>query len=228
MNKIVIVTGVYAILLVRSALFVTGDPAATAANIVAHQMRFRLGFAAEIFTCVCSIPIEVVFFNLFWVVNKSATLLLVFFGLVSTAIEAVVLLNHFAPIVLLGDARYLSVFKPEQLQAQAYTSLVLQDIGLGIALVFFGVYCLVLGYLTFRSTFLPRIIGVLLAVEGLGYLVNSFLLFLAPALAAKFFPYFMPMAIAEISLSLWLIIVGVNVGRWEEQVERSRGRSAAA
>jgi hypothetical protein len=161
--------------------------------------------------------LAVIFYNLFKIVNRSLALVMAFFDLVGAAIESVVLLNHFAPLVFLKSGGSLSVFKPEQLQAQAYMSLELQDIGLAISLVFFGFDILVTGYLIFRSTFLPRILGVLLAIEGVGYLINSFALFLAPGLQARIFPYFMATGIAEISLCLWLLVIGVNVQRWKEQ-----------
>jgi hypothetical protein len=214
---IVIVTGIFAEIFVREALTVSGDAAATAANILAHELRFRLGFVGELIACACNIPLAVIFYNLFRVVNRSLALAVVFFTLVGTAIESVVLLSHFLPLILLKGGSYLSVFKPEQLQAQAYASLALQSIGFAIALVFFGFYCLVMGYLIFRSTFLPRIIGVLLAIEGVGYLTNSFTLFLAPGLAARIFPYFAVTGLAEVAFCLWLLVMGVNVPRWQEQ-----------
>jgi len=216
-----IITGVFAIIFVRSILFVPGDAAATAANILAHQTRYRLGFVAEIVTCLTNIPLAVIFYNLFKVVNRNVARADVFLNLVGTAIEAVVLLNHFAPLIILQGASG-GGFTPQQLQAQAYVSLQLQDVGLSIALVFFGFDILVTGYLTFQSTFLPRIIGVLLAIEGVGYLINSFTLFLAPALQARIFPYFAATAIGEISLTLWLIVMGVNVPRWHERARAVR------
>jgi hypothetical protein len=211
-----IVTGIFAIMLVRSALLVPGDAAATANNILAHEMRFRLGFVAEIVTCLTNIPLAVIFYNLFRVVNRNLALADMFLGLVGTAIEAVVLVNHFAPLLFLQSGSRLSAFTPAQLQAQAYVSLQMMDIGLSIALVFFGFDCVLNGYLILRSTFLPRIIGVLLAIEGLGYLINSFSLFIAPAVQARIFPYFMATGIGEISLCLWLLVRGVNVERWRE------------
>jgi uncharacterized protein DUF4386 len=209
-----ILTGVFAILFVRSAVLVPGDAAATAANILAHEMRFRLGFAAEIVTCLTNIPLAVIFYNLFKIVNKNLALADVCFTLVGTAIEGVMLVNHFAPLILLTGGGSLSAYTPQQLQAQGYLSLQMMDVGLAIALVFFGFDCLVVGYLILRSTFVPRIIGILLAIEGLGYLINSFTQFIAPALQARIFPYFMATAIGEISLTLWLIVFGVNESRW--------------
>ncbi len=212
-----ILTGIFAIMFVRSALLVRGDAAATAANILAHSMRFRLGFVAEIVTCLTCVPLAVIFYRLLKVVNKSLALADVFLTLLGTAIEAVVLLNHFAPLLILQSASYAAAFSSQQLQAQAYLSLQLQDIGLSISLVFFGASCIIDGYLIFASTFLPRTIGVLLAIEGAGYLINSFTLFVAPALQARIFPYFMVTGIGEISLCLWLIVMGVNETKWYDR-----------
>ena len=80
-------------------------------------------------------------------------------------------------------------------------------------LVFFGFYCLLIGYLIFRSTFLPRILGVLMVFAGLGWLT-----FLSPPLANYLSPYvFVPGILGEGSLTLWLLVMGVNVERWKEQ-----------
>ena len=100
-----------------------------------------------------------------------------------TARAGAALLNHLAPLFLLGGRAYLSAVPVEQLQAQAYLSLRLFESAFAIALVFFGWFCISLGYLIFRSGFLPRLIGVLLAIEGVAYLTNSFADFLAPAIA---------------------------------------------
>ena len=217
---IVIAGGIFAELFVRSALIVRGDAAATAANILAHEQLYRLGFAAGIIILVCNIPLAVIFYDLFKVVNRSVSLLVAFFILVGTAIESVNLLNHFMPLILLEGGRYLSVFEAEQLQALAYMSLKLQAVGFSISLVFFGFYCLLTGYLVFRSTFLPLLLGVLLAIGGLCYLTNSFAYFLWPELASRLFPAILvPSGIAELSLSLWLISIGVNVQRWKEQAK---------
>jgi len=212
-----IVTGIFAIIFVRAALVVPGDAAATAANILAHEMRFRLGFAAEIVTCLTNIPLAILFYNLFRVVNRNLALADVFLNLVGTAIEAAVLLSHFAPLIILHGEGHFSAFTSEQLHAQVYMSLQLQDVGLSIALVFFGFDILVTACLIWKSTFLPKAIGVLLAIEGVGYLINSFAFFLAPALQARIFPYFTITGIGEISLCLWLIVMGVNVARWEQR-----------
>ncbi len=214
---IVIVGGVFAEIFVRGRLVVHGDAAATAHSILTHESLYRLGFAVEVFYCACNVPLTFLLYKLFKVVNKSFALLVVFFSLVGTAIESVSLLCHFAPLVLLGSGPQASAFAPEQLQAATYMSLRLFECGFALALVFFGFFCLSLAYLIFRSTFFPRFIGVLLVIEGLLYLTNSFANFLAPAIAARIFPFLAVSGVAEVSLCLWLLVVGVNVQRWQEQ-----------
>ena len=214
---IVIVAGIFAEIFVRGQLVVANDAAATAHNIVTHELRYRLGFAAELIALSCNVPLALIFYELFKVVNRRVTLLAVFFSLVGTAIEGVDLLNHLAPLTLLGGGGYLSAIPAEQLQAQAYLSLRLFELGFAICLVFFGLFCVSLGYLIFRSGFLPRIIGVLLAFQGLCYLANSFTDFLAPKYAALVFSVLVVSAVGEISLCLWLLVMGVNVAKWNEK-----------
>jgi hypothetical protein len=221
---IVIVGGIFAEIFVRGRLVVHGDAAATAHNIVTHELLYRLGFGAEIFYCACNVPLTLIFYALFKVVNKNVAWLVVFFSLVGTAVESVSLLAHFAPLILLGSGHDLSAFTAEQLGAAAYISLQLFEFGFAICLVFFGFYCLSLAYLIFRSTFFPRIIGALLVIEGLLYLINSFANFLAPGIAARIFPYLAASAVAEISLCLWLLVMGVNVQRWRQQASAAGAR----
>jgi Domain of unknown function (DUF4386) len=223
---IVIVGGFFAEIFVRGRLVVHGDPAATAHNILTHELLYRAGFSAEVFYCACNVPLTLIFYNLFKPVNRSATRLVVFFSLVGTAIESVSLLAHYAPLVLLGNSHDFHAFTPEQLETCAYVSLELFEYGFAIALVFFGFYCLSMGYLILKSTFLPRFIGVLLSIEGVLYLTNSFANFLAPAIALHVFPFLAASAVAEISLCLWLLAVGVNVPKWQNQAGAIHGGAA--
>ena len=122
-----------------------------------------------------------------------------------------------APLVVLGDAQSLSVFSVEQVQALALLFLKLHAQGSNVSLVLFGSYNLLIGYLIIRSTFLPRILGVLLAFSGLCYLINCFANFLSPAFATHLLPYILIPGGSELLLALWLLVVGVNVQRWTEQ-----------
>jgi hypothetical protein len=221
----VIVGGAFAELFVRGRLVVTGDAAATVHNILAHQMLYRWGFVVELLYCVGNVPVTVIFYNLFKVVNKNVALMMVIFDIVVNVIESVSLLGHIAPLLFLGGGPYLGAFTAEQLRAAAYISIQLFEHGFAICLVFFGFDCFTMAYLIVRSTFFPRIIGVLLAIEGVGYIINSFALFLAPALQARIFLYFAPTAIAEIALALWLLVMGVDVQRWKEQASAAGCRA---
>jgi hypothetical protein len=215
---VVIAGGIFEELFVRSALIVRGDAAATATNILAHEMLYRFGFAAAILTLLINVPLTLIFYDLFQVVNRRLARHMVFFAVLGTAVQAVNLLAHFAPLVLLKGAPYLGAFDVEQLQALAYASLRLQSTGYDIALAFFAFYCLTAGYLIFKSTFLPRLLGALLALGGLCYVTNSFAGFLFPGFRAALLPTILvPSGVAELSLSLWLIVAGVNLSRWEKK-----------
>lgn len=87
----------------------------------------------------------------------------------------------------------------------------------GIALVFFGLYGVVTGYLTFKSTFLPRILGVLLMIAGL-----SWMTFLSPQFATKYFYVILPCAVGERLLVLWLLVKGVDSEKWKQQAGAAR------
>jgi hypothetical protein len=212
---VVIVGGIFAELVVRGRLVVSGDAAATAHNILAHEFLYRCGFAVELFYLLCNVPLIVIFYDLFKVVNKNVALLDAIAGMISTAIEGVSLLAHYAPLILLKSDR-LGAFTAEQRQAAAFASLGFFEYGFAICLAFFAISCFSMGYLIYRSRLIPRFIGVLLAIEGGFYLLNSYSMFLAPKFAPRVFPFLAASAIAEISLCLWLLVMGVNVERWKE------------
>jgi hypothetical protein len=209
-----ILTRMFVEIFVRNRLVVSDDAAATAANILAHEPLWRWGFAADIIAFASYVALTALFYELFKPVNRSVSLVAAFFSLVACAVQAVSSLFHLAPLVLLGDTPYLRVFNVEQLEALALMFLRLRaQCYHNIGLVFFGLYCLLIGYLIFRSTFLPRIIGVLMMLAGLSYLM-----FLSPPLARYLQPYilFFP-GVGQISLALWLLVFGVNDQRWKEQ-----------
>jgi Domain of unknown function (DUF4386) len=205
-------TAVFAEFFMRG-LVVSGDAAATANNMLAHQPLFRLGLATGLIATACYVAVTALFYDLFKPVNRSLSLLAAFFSLVGCAILAFASVFRIAPLVVLGGGQYLSVFKVEQLRALASLFLELYGQGVNICFVFFGVYCLLIGYLIFRSVFLPRILGVLMAFAGLGWLT-----FLSPTLANYLSPYIQVLGVlAEGSLMLWLLVMGVNVAKWEEK-----------
>ena len=214
---IVIVIGFVAEFFVRDKLMVSGDPTATANNIMASQFLWRSSVAAELILCVCSVAQTLLFYVLLRPVSRNLALLAVFFNLVELSIDGANKLNLFAALFLSGGADYLKAFDPHQLHALAYLSLKLFDYGFGISLVFFSFVCLIFGYLLFRSGYFPKTLGVLMTIAGLSYLANSFTLILAPTYAGTIFPILVLALIGELSFCLWLIVKGVNVPKWHEK-----------
>ena len=212
-------------MVVGGRFVVPGDAAATAASILAHETLFRLGVAANLIAGACYVAATLLVYELLKPVNKSLSLLAAFFSLLGCAIGAVSDLFHLAPLVVLGGARYLSVFTVQQLQALALLFLRLQAQAYNVSFVFFGLHCLLIGYLILRSTFLPRIVGALMVCAGLGWLTFSFASLLSPPLARSLYPYIiLPGAVGELSLTLWLLVMGVNVQRWKEQAGIAEAR----
>lgn len=216
---IIIVAGILGELFIRGKIIVSGDAAATAHNIMASQSLWRIGIAGDLIMHVCDVPLALIFYVLLRPVSKNLALLVVLFNLVQTAVMVANEIVLLVPLFLLGGAEYLKSVDPHQLQALSYVSLKVFDYGFGVGLIFFGCECITLGYLIFRSGYLPRILGVLMPLAGLSYLTNSFALLLVPAVAAKLFPaILLPAFVAETSLCLWLLVKGVNVPQWREKV----------
>jgi hypothetical protein len=116
-------------------------------------------------------------------------------------------------LFVLGHASYLRAFTPEQLHALAYLSNKLHTYGFNVSLIFFGFECLLLGYLIFKSQFLPKVLGILMQIAGVCYLTNSFALLLAPTLVS--IASLIPAFVAELSFALWLLVRGINVQKWQ-------------
>src|SRR6202023_1662571 len=170
---------------VLGRLIVSGNAAATAANILGHERLFWLGFVSSLIGVACHIAWILLFYYLFKPVNRSLSLLAAFVGLVVCAMQALTSLLYVAPLLVLQGGSSVSAFATDQLQALAYVFLKLNAYAFDIDLVFFGLWCVLAGYLIFKSTFLPRILGVLLAIDGLGWMT-----FLYPPLAYHLFiPY---------------------------------------
>jgi hypothetical protein len=217
---IIIAAGLFAEVFVRNRLIVPTDAARTAGNIRAHELLFRVGLAADLTTFVCAVPLTLILFALLRSVNANVALLMLMFNLVQDAIGGVNALNTYRPLQLLAGADYLEVFSPEQLYAIALLSLRAHAVGFGIALVFFGFSCLALAYLIYESRFLPKSLGVLMAIAGACYLANSFALILSPRLASMLFPsILLPAFIGELALALWLTIRGVDEPKWRSHTD---------
>ena len=215
---ITIIAGGFAEAFVREGLTVSGDAVATAQNILASEQMYRFGFIADLVALICGTLLSLIFYILFKPVNKNISLLALILGSIASAVMAINLLNQLAPLLLLHNTSYLKAFTIEQLQTLSLFFLNFQEQGYGISLLLFAFYFPIIGYLVYKSNFLPRILGVLYAMAGLGYLINSLAMFLSPHIASNLFPYvLLPALIGESSMCLWLIVKGVNVANWNKQ-----------
>src|SRR5438445_856745 len=208
-----IVAGGFGEAYVPSKLIVSADATATAKNIHAFDSLFRMGFAIYLVEAVCDIALSLLFYVLLKPVRKDLALLAAFFGLVSTALFAVAELFYYAASLVLGGSAYLKTFSPDQLNTLALLSLKLYGRGAGIFMVFYGMASVLRGYLIYRSGYLPKVLGALLAFAGLGFIAKNFALVLAPAYASDLL--LLPMFLAALSLTVWLLVKGVDVEKWE-------------
>lgn len=205
--------GIFGILYIPTTLIVAGDAAATAANIMASESLFRLSIVSALLVQLDQIFLVLVLYKLLKYVNKIHAVLMVVFALAAVPIAMFNELNHFAVLLLLGGADYLTVFGADQLQSQAMLFLDFHEQGILIAQVFWGLWLFPMGYLVYKSGFIPGIIGILLMIGCFGYLFDS--------IAIMLFPDFSGIAgytfIGELLLPLWLVIKGVNVEKWEKR-----------
>ena len=204
---IFIVTSVIAGLFGR---FVFVDAPATVNQIIAHESLFRIGFVISLFSYVFFLLAAWALYVLLKPVNKNIALLFLLLNLGGFAILVYSHLNLFSSLTLLSGADYLKVFQPDQLQAQAMLFINLYKTGSTIAQIPFGVWLLPLGYLVFKSGFIPKILGILLIADCFGLLIYVCQRFLFPDYAVITYPCWAIGFIAEVSLTLWLLIKGVK------------------
>lgn len=208
---IVIGTGLFSEVFVRQALRVSNDAFKTAQNIQANEMLYRWGFVADLINFVVGLPTVLIIYHLFKRSNKLLLQLALALVIIQTAIIAVNLLNQVTPLLLLSNETYLNSLQPNQLSTLSLLSLNMQAQGYGIGLVFFGFYCLIIGYIISKSNLIPKFFGFLYALTGLCYLINSFTMFLSKGFENSLFPYLaIPIFIGELALCLWLLFKGVN------------------
>lgn len=214
---IIIVLGALGEAVVRGSIVVPGDASATATNLRSMEWLWRLGVAAEIVLLTCAIALALVFYVLLRPVSRALALAAVFFNLVCIAIEGVAAISLAAALLPLTHAAYVSAFTPQQLDVMAMLSIRSHTAGFGIALIFFGVECVIIGYLISRSGYMPGWIGVLMQIAGVCYVINSFTLLLSPSLSSRLFPAILiPSLIAELSLAVWLLVKGVRPRAWDQ------------
>ncbi len=207
---LVIVFGMFAELYVSLRLIVPEDAATTASNIMASELLYRIGFMSGLFHHTCFLLLVLVFYNLLKPVDKNLAALMMVLGLGAVPIMMLNMLNQFAALLLLSGADYLTVFTTDQLQALGMLFLVFYNHGYFIAGMFSGLFLLPLGYLVFKSGYLPRSLGVLLMLGCFGYLTELLVVFVFPSYEVISYLGLAVAIIAEFSITLWLLLKGVN------------------
>jgi predicted membrane channel-forming protein YqfA (hemolysin III family) len=191
---------------------VPGDSAATVRNIAASESLFRLSLVSDLIRQILLMLLPLVLYKLLKPVNKTIAALMVIFALVGVSISMLNEINHFAVLLLSSNADYLTAFKADQLNTLVMFFLELRKYGTSIPQLL-SLWVLLLGYLVFKSGFLPRILGILLILGGVCYSVSAVIFFLFPNLDTVVLGLFA--FIGESLFYLWLLIKGINVDKWE-------------
>jgi Domain of unknown function (DUF4386) len=209
---IVVVTGIFSLAYVPSQITVSGDPQTTVNNIMTSESLFRFGIASVMVKQVTFLLLPLVLFRLLRPVGEAAATFMVALAAVSVPIALVSLSSRLDALSLLIDARYATVWAPQQLQAEVLLALGQYRNGLLITKLFWGLWLLPFGYLVLKSGFLPKIFGILLMLGCLGYVVDVFGDLLVPGYADTAISRFvlLPASVGEIGTCLWLLIVGAR------------------
>jgi len=197
---------------IPSKLIVTGNATATANNIAAHELLFRFGIVADLFTGVMALFLTLALYRLLKGVDQGLAVLMVILGsLMVTPIYFLNTLNDAAALLLVRGADFLSVFEKPQRDALAMLFLRLQHHGVRVNEIFWGLWLIPFGILVFRSRFLPRILGVWLILNSLPYLATSVTGLLSPQYEATVWNIGFPLTLGELAIMLWLLIKGAKV-----------------
>lgn len=208
---VTIASGIFAEFYTRSQIIVFDNAAKTAANIAASLPLYRLGIAADMLMTVSYIAVVYFLFALFKSSQEGWSRIAAYFGLTGCIILAVNLLNAVAPMVIIGNVDAFSGFSSAQLNDLIYLFVKLFSRGYTISLLFFGVYCLLIGKIVMTSNSLPKIVGALMALAGLSYVVSSLFTLVLPQYR-DFNDYLLPICLlGEAALTLWLLIMGVKI-----------------
>jgi hypothetical protein len=197
---------------IMNKVLVSGDAAATATNILNHEFLFRFGFALCLFGVAFHIAWALFFYELYKCVNRTVALFGLLVITIACALQALTAVFYVSPLLVLTAGSSVTALTPDQLHALAYSFIKLNGATFNTTLVFFGLWCALSGYLIARSNFLPRILGWLLMLDGIGWM-----LFVAPPIGNYLFPVIAVFSgLAELPLP-WFFIFGFNAERWKEQ-----------
>jgi hypothetical protein len=214
-SLLVLLGGIVAQGVIANGLVVPRDAAATATNILAHPKLYAFGYTAFLIEMAAQVAMTTLFYVLLRPVDRTAALLSLTFGLVGATIKTLARGFYYAPLLVLGGASYLAVFDASQLQALALLLVKINNHIANMSLAFLGISTFFQGYLIAKSTFLPRFLGVIAMISGVGWLT-----YLSPALgSAIFYPLIIVAILGLLLTNGWLIVKGVDEQRWREMAQ---------
>jgi hypothetical protein len=190
-------------------IVVRNDAAATAANVLQNPGLVRAGFATYLVEGICDVALCVIFYILLKPVDRNLALLSAFFGMASMITFAVAESSYFASLLLVRDTAGMNAFSVDQRNALAMLAFRISTMIGALFLIMYGLATMLRGYLIARSGYLPKTLGVLFMIGGLGFVLRTITYVVYPPLSSQVL--LMPMAVAGIPLTLWLLIRGVKV-----------------
>ncbi len=202
----------------RSAIIIPGDAAQTAANILAHESLFRVGVVLELVSSLLFVLTALALYALLRPVSRTLSLSFLALNLVGSAVAVVSAVCLFAAFPFVHQAAYLADFSAGQLTGLAMYWLKFRDMLFGSAQLFYGAWTLPLGYLIYKSGYLPRALGILLMADCFAVFAWFLQSFLVPNYSLSMsYVFFAVSFLAEVGLTLWLLIKGVNAAGWEKR-----------
>lgn len=217
---ITIVAGGFGEAYVPGSLIVSGDADATARNILGAESLFRWGFVGYLIEALCDAGLTIAFWVLLRPVNRNFAMAFVVFRVISTCGFASAEMLYFGALRVLRNGGSLDAFQPEQVSGLAHALLQISGFGQALFSMFYGVANVLLGWLMYRSGYLPRVLGVGMGIAGMAFVVRTFLVVLAPAAASPLL--LVTAAVAFIPLIVWLLAKGVDVPKWRATIQAQR------
>ncbi|MBR9703916.1 DUF4386 domain-containing protein [Candidatus Pacearchaeota archaeon] len=205
------IIGLFSIMYVPSTLIVLGDSLTTANNIISNNLLFNLGIIGSLMTQLIHIWVVLLLYRLFKPVDVKNSLILVILGLVGVPIAMLNTLNLVAARLLLSGADYLKVFEIDQLQALSMFFINLNNEGILIATIFWGLWLFPLGILIYKSNYFPKILGIFMLISGTGFFIQPFLHYLIPSLESIFLPVIYIMTMGELLFMIWVLFKGAKI-----------------
>lgn len=208
-----VILGVFGLLYVPGQIIVPDDPALTVSHIIESESLLRMGIVSELLTQVVFIFLALALYRVLYIVDRKQALLMVILAIVGIPIA---MLNEINPLAALFIAKNPDIVGADRMQDSVMFFLDLQKTGISIASIFWGLWLLPFGYLVIRSDFLPKILGVLLIVDGTAYVLDFFTALLAPNFGFAFTDF----VFGELLIMLWLVIRGLDAEKWKQQAQR--------